>query len=112
MRANKHAFKQTCHFELKQTTTDYISFNCVEPQQINYGDAIQKGDGIVMRNLGGNGEPDYSFLYKDPVYVTIRYPHFFCLIPLHTFYREKRESDRKSLTSARAREISFLVVEL
>lgn len=112
MRANKHAFKETCHFELKQTTDDYISFDCVEPQQLDYGRAIQNGEGVVMRNLGGNGEPDYSFLRKDPVYVAIRYPTFFCIIPLGVFYREKMESSRKSLTSARAKEIAKVVVEL
>lgn len=105
-------FKETSHFELKQTTKDYISFDCVEPQQLDYAEAIKSGNGILMRNMGGNGEPDYSFLYKDPVYVAIKYPTFFCVIYMIDFYIEKMASERKSLTSAQAKAIAKVVVEL
>lgn len=107
-----YRLKTTCHFELKQTTKDYISFDCVEPQQLDYGNAINSGRGILMRNIGGNGEPDYSFLRQDPVYIAIKYPTFFCIIHIKVFYKEKVSSGRKSLTSARAKEIAKTVVEL
>lgn len=108
-----HPPKLTSHFEVKQTTTDSIPFKCVEEQQIEYGEAIQTGaKGVLMRNLGGNGEPDYTYLYGDPVFIVIKYPDFFCIIPLGVFTIEKRMSKRKSLTAERAKKISPIVVEL
>lgn len=105
--------KETCHFELKQTPTDSIPFNCLEQQQLDYGTAIKSSPkGILMRNMGGNGEPDYSYLYRDPVFVAIKYPGFFCIILIEEFLKEKAVSKRQSLTGQRAQEISTLTVEL
>lgn len=105
--------KETCHFELKQTTKDSIPFSCVEKGQLEYGEAIKDSPkGVLMRNMGGNGEPDYSYLYRDPVFIVIKYPAFFCIISLASFLAEKEKSTRKSLTVARALEISTHQIEL
>lgn len=98
--------RETCHFEVKQTQKDYISFSCVESQQIEYGEAIRdSAKGVLMRNMAGNGEPDYSYLYRDPVFIVIKYPAAFFIIPLAAFLLEKEISKRRSLTADRAGDI-------
>ncbi len=108
-----HPPRVTTHYELKQTTTHSIPFKCYEEHQIVYGDALQRSDkGVLMRNLGGNGEPDYTYSFKDPVVVVIKFPKFFCLIPLDTFIMERKTSTSKSLTASRAMSISREVVQI
>lgn len=72
-------------WELKQTQTDSIPFSAVMDHQIK---ALEIVDG----------------------YIAIKYPSFFCVINVHVFVEEKKKSDRKSLTSSRAKEIAHLVV--
>lgn len=98
---------ETSHFELKQTQKDSIPFSCVETQQIDFGRSIMENPkGILIRNLGGNGEPDYSYFYRDPVYIVIKFPDCFCILSLPSFISERDRSKRKSLTAQRAREIA------
>lgn len=105
VRANP--LRETCHFELKQTQKDSIPFNCIEPQQIDFATAIRESPkGILVRNQGGNGEPDYSYFYRDPVYIVIKFPDCFCILSLPSFISERDRSKRKSLTAQRAREIA------
>lgn len=111
LRANP--MKTTCWFEMKQTTIDSIPFSCIEDHQAIYGEAIQESPkGVLVRVLGTNGEPDYVYTYRDPVYVVIKYPDCFSIISIMTFLTEMRASKRKSLTSARAREIAYETVDL
>jgi penicillin-binding protein-related factor A (putative recombinase) len=106
-------FKFTCAFEMKQTTTNSIPFDCVEQHQIEYGEAIKNSPkGVLMRVQGSNGEPDYLYLYRDPVYIVIKYPSVFCFISLDAFLAEKTSSKRKSLTADRARDIAIETVDL
>lgn len=106
--------KETMHFELKESKgKDSILFSAVEDHQVVFGEAIRDSTkGVLMRNMGGNGEPDYSYLYRDPVFIAIRFPGFFCIIQLAVFVREKATSPRKSLTAQRARAIAQQVIEL
>lgn len=111
IRANP--LKTTCHFELKQTQGDSIPFSCLEEQQIAYGEAVMTSPkGVLTRVQGTNGESDYIYSYRDPVYIVIKYPGMFCIIQLATLLDEKETSTRKSLTSLRARQIAWEVVEL
>lgn len=104
--------KVTTHYELKQTTSNSLAFDNVESHQLDYCEAIESSaKGVLMRNQGGNGEPDYSFLHNDPVFIVIRYPKLFCAIPLYRFLVEKESRGRKSLTSERARELSTWSVD-
>lgn len=105
--------RETAVFELKQTTKDSIPFSCVEDHQLIYNDAILNSPkGVLVRHQGQNGEPDYIYMYRDPVFIVIKYPTFFCFIPLVHFMKEKTVSKRKSLTADRARMICTELVEM
>ena len=104
----------SCAFELKQTTSDSLPFSDVKEHQ---RDALLT---VETRHLlykapddSRSVKPfDYFYLSNTKAYVVIRYPDCFCLISIYKFIREEMKSDRKSLTSVRAREISTTVVEL
>lgn len=103
----------TCAFELKQTMTDSLLFSSFEDHQVVYAEAVAGSPkGVLMRVQGTNGEPDYLYLYQDPVFVVIKYPHCFCIIPVASFIRERNTSKRKSLTSERAQFIAQQIVPL
>lgn len=74
-------------WELKQTQKDYLPFSAVMPHQL---DALCIVKGTVV----------------------IKYPEFFCLIYVDTFIKERNSSDRKSLTSERAKEIAQICVKI
>mgnify|MGYP003394311371 CR=1 FL=1 len=101
-------------FELKQCKLS-LPFDAV---------AVHQLDALVCAKLG-------KFYYKIPddsvgqkpvdcvglscvdAYIVIYYSHerFFCLVDVLVFVAEEKDSDRRSLTAARAREISEIVVE-
>lgn len=101
----------SCAFELKQTTGGSIPFSALEEHQADYLLAIKSDKGTLIRIQGTNGEPDYIYLRKFPANVVIKFPLEFHLIDIETFLLEKKRSKRKSLTNARAREISLISVK-
>ncbi len=104
--------RYSCALELKYTSGSSIPFSAVDPKQIAYGLAISGPKGVLIRVQGLNGEFDYIWCRNMPAYVVIRFPKSFHLISIETFVFAKRNSLRKSLTSARAREISTISVDL
>lgn len=106
-------WNMTAHFELKQTQTDSIPFACLEDNQIVFGEAIRDSNkGVLIRNIGSNGEPDYTYTYRDPVFIAIKFPGEFHILSLAAFTEETRISKRKSLTRERARKIATISVTL
>lgn len=105
--------KKSCTFEMKQTTRDRISFGSLEQRQWEYSNAIKHGHkGVLMRNVGGRGEPDYNYYYHAPAYIAVKFPGFFCIIDIDAWMLEAgRDSNIVSLTSKRAREIADLTVD-
>jgi len=99
-------------YELKQTTKDNIAFSCLEDNQINWLQAIKSQKGAFIRIQGTNGEPDYIYLRNVKSWIVIKYPQVFYIINISDFLREKKKSNRKSLTSERAREISTIAIDL
>lgn len=99
-------------FELKQTTKDCIPFSSVEEHQLLYLAAIRSNKGTLIRVQGTGGEPDYIYLRNSPAYVVFKYPKSFHIIGIEAFILEKGRSKRKSLTEARAKEISIKSVKL
>jgi len=98
-------------FEMKQTTTDSLPFSAVTEEQLTYGMAIKGNKGVLLRTQAvTEGMPDYVYLRNTPAYIVVKYPRFFCLIDVETFTLERDRSKRKSLTGARAKEISTVSV--
>lgn len=109
LRANP---QYSCAYEMKQTSKPSISFSCVEEHQLTYLQAIHSDKGALIRVQGVNGEPDYIYLRNAPAYVVIKFVGEFHIIGIDTFILEKGRSKRKSLTNARARELSTVSVKL
>lgn len=113
LKANPRAFNASCAFELKQTTTNSISFSDVQEHQL---DALfASGSGLLYKipdDSRGIKPFDMVYLCNAPGYVVIRYPDSFHVISVYRFIAEKETSKRKSLTSERAREISLISVDL
>lgn len=102
-------------FELKQTTSNSLPFGAVKDHQIDGLSAAASRKGILFKipdDSRGIKCFDYFYLRHSLAFVVIKYPKFFCLIELEEFLREKENSKRKSLTSDRAKAISYKVVEL
>lgn len=99
-------------FELKQTETDSIPFDCVTDEQLNFGLAITGDRGVLVRAEGVRGLPDYIYFRNDPSFIVIKYPKSFHIISVLAFIIEKERSKRKSLTLERARAISRINVDL
>lgn len=108
LRANP---RSSAVFEIKQTETGSIPFSCLQENQIDYLSAIRSDKGTLIRVQGVNGEPDYAYYRNAPAYVVIKYPSSFHLISIDTFLLEKARSKRKSLTEARAADISVVSVK-
>ncbi len=102
----------SCAFECKQTSANAIAFDALEEHQADYLRAITGPKGVLIRVQGVNGEPDYVYLRNFPASVVIKFPGVFHIISIDTFLVEKKKSLRKSLTSARAGEISVISVKL
>lgn len=100
-------------YEIKDTRgKNYINFNEVTEQQLNYGLAIRGNKGTLIRVQGVNGEPDYIYLRNAPSWIVIRYPKSFEVISVEAFIQEKEKSKKKSLLLSRAKDISVISVKL
>lgn len=111
----RHWFKAnpqySCSIEVKTTATDSIPFTCVEEAQLDWALAIRSDKGVLIRVQGQAGEPDYIYLRKTPSWVVIHYQkNGFVFISPDRFILERDTSKRRSLTFARACEISSKVI--
>lgn len=106
--------KHSCTFEMKQTIKNSISFGSVEERQADYARAIKHGHkGVLMRNVGGRGEPDYNYYYHAPAYIVVKFPDFFCIIDIDAWMNEAAQTKKRaSLTAERARQIAYIIVDL
>lgn len=100
--------------ELKDTRgKDYLPFDeFSHDQEVIYNLASSSKGVLVRRTVGTVGGADYSGLVNAPYWLVIKYPRCFEIIAVGAFLLEKSRSTRRSLTSARAREISTISVKL
>lgn len=96
--------------ESKQTEGDSIPFSEVSDEQLNYLLRIRSQEGVKIRTLSINGQPDHIWLRNFPSFIFIKFPNFFCGISPDVFIQEMKKSKRKSLTSERAKAISSILV--
>lgn len=105
-------------FELKQTTTNSIPFDAVQPHQIAALEAARTKEGLLFKgpdDSRGVKPCDYFYLAEAMGVIVIRFPECFCLIHVHHFVEERdiySGMKRKSLTVGRAKTIAFRTVEL
>lgn len=98
-------------FEMKDTKgKQYISFTEIKDHQLNYGMAIKGNNGVFIRVQGMNGEPDYIYLRNIPAFMAIKYPNSFELIDIETLVIEKKKTKHKSLSYARAKQLSTISI--
>lgn len=104
-------------FELKQTTGKSMPFSDVQDHQIEALQAANSKHGILYKapdDSRGIKPFDYFYLRNAPAWVVVKFPDAFHIISIGNFVAEKEKSkkpkERKSLTSARAREISVVSV--
>lgn len=93
-------------YELKQTKTNTFLFSALEDAQIAYLLRIKGSKGELVRVQGLKGEPDYIYMRRSSAWVVIKYPRSFHVIDIDTFLEEKKVSKHKSLSAARATELS------
>jgi len=104
--------RQTCSIEIKDSRgKNSIPFSEITQQQISFALLVQSDKGALVRVQGMNGESDYIYLRSEQANVIIKYPKFFCIIPINNFIFEKEKSKRKSLTEDRAKEISTKTIK-
>lgn len=110
LRANP--FKMSCTFEIKDTRgRKSLPFSELKEPQIHWGNSISSKRGVLMRNQGGGGEPDYTYHYNQPSFVVIHYKEGFAIIEIKIFVIEKESSKAKSLTWERAKKIAYKIEE-
>ncbi len=100
-------------FELKQTQTNSIPFSDVKEHQIDALMAVKrKGLLYKISDTSYDKKPFDMFFLKGDAWVVIRYPSCFVIISAWTWDWESKRSERRSLTSERAREIAYKTIEL
>lgn len=102
-------------FELKQTTTESLSFSAVKEHQINALLAVKRKTGFLYKISDESREikPFDMFYFRNSyAWIVIKYPKFFVIVDVDHFVLEKDRSKRKSLTSARAKDIAWATVRM
>ena len=109
LKANIERTRISCTFEIKDTRgAKSLRFSELKEEQINWALAIKSKKGVLMRQQGGGGEPDYTYHYNQPAFVVINYPDGFVIIDIEVFVLERDRSKRKSLTWDRACAIAVI----
>lgn len=99
--------------EIKDTRgKNRISFREIKEDQLLFGLAAKSDKGVLMRNLGGNGEPDYCFYRNSDAWTVIKFPDSFYIIDTVKLYLEIQTSKEKSLTKERASELASDILQL
>lgn len=101
-------------YELKQTTTDSIPFSAVKEHQIEALQAVKSPHGLLYKapdDSRGVKPFDLFYLRNTAACVVVKYPREFSIIDVDMWVTEQKRSKRKSLTCARAREISINTVK-
>lgn len=100
--------KQSGPYELKFAPDGKsMKFTELKEEQANFLLAAKSSKGVLIRVIGGSGEPDYAYYRNSPAWVVIRYAKFFVIIDIEDFIFERdRGGKRRSLTGERAREIA------
>lgn len=102
----------SCAFELKQTTINSLPFSDVQEHQLAALLAVTDSSLLYKIPDDSRGVKPFDMVYLThaDAFVVIKYPDCFVLIEPQEFIWERDHSERKSLTSERAREICTVYV--
>lgn len=101
-------------FELKVTDTNRLSFAAVQEHQLDSLVAV-KHRSVLYKAPDDSRQTkpfDLFYLNCEQAYVVIKYPNSFHIIDVEDFIYEKANSEERSLTSERAREIATYNIDL
>src|ERR1035437_1702489 len=87
---------ESASWELKDTQgKDHLNFNEVKERQVDSAlrNVSEKGN-LIRVMVGTTGTADYLSYRKARAYIVIRYPSFFCLIPIANFLKARSSSTR------------------
>lgn len=109
----KEVWQETGAFELKQSQTESLPFSALKDHQLQALLHTKHGTFVFkIPDLGVQNPFDAFSLSEEKAFVVVKYPRFFCLIDIDVWFSESSSSIRRSLTSARAKELSTVVVDL
>ena|SRR3990167_6622645 len=102
-------FSYTAIFEIKYARKDSLPFSDVKEGQVAKMLKIRH-DKFLWKNpdTGMETPPDFFLLVQEPTFVVIKYPKGVAIIPIDVWCLESSRSKRRSLTYARAMEISTI----
>lgn len=104
----------SCVIEAKHTRgADSVAYKAMEEHQPVFLRAAQ--DEVVVWKIDDVGyrQKPFDFIGVAGAYsfVAVRFDRFIAIISLNVWEEEQKRGERKSLTSARAREIAFDIIE-
>lgn len=104
----------SCPLEMKDSRgkTDFPFSEVGDRQRIILLKAKSDKGVLIRVQTGTPGAPDYNFYRNSPAFVVVKYPRGFEMIDIENFIKEDKKSKKRSLSYARAAEISVLSVKL
>lgn len=103
----KNVYKKTAAFELKQTQTNSLPFSALAEHQKQALYAVKHSTFVHKIIDAGFQNPFDSFsLSEVPAFIVVKYPDFWCMIDIDVWIHEEENSERKSITSERAKTIA------
>lgn len=108
----KEVYKKTGAFELKQCSGS-LPFSAVAPHQLEALLQVHNGTLVYkIPDVGYQNPFDCLCMAGERAFIVIKYPSCFVLIDPETWQLESKRSKRRSLTEARAKQLSNLTIEL
>lgn len=92
---------------------DSIPFSAVEDHQVKYLHKARTNNciGKISDDSRGQKQFDGYVFHKSEAYLIFIYPEFWCFIDILVYENEERTSIRRSITSERARQIAYKIIE-
>jgi len=101
----------SCTFELKDCShKKSFPFEEWKEAQRDWAMAIAGKGGMLMRQPGGSGHPDYTYHYNQPAFTVINFKEGFSIIDAKILLLEIKNSKKKSITFNRAKEIAYITI--
>lgn len=104
-----------CVIEAKHSRgKDSVAYDVMEDHQPVFLRAAQEGPFVWKIDDVGYRQKPFDFIGVSDAYsfIAVRFNDFIAIIALDVWEKEKEKKERKSLTSTRARDIAFDIIEV